>query len=207
MSVEASSGIVALARNWDHVLDADVAEGIVLYMRRLLEWNVSVNLTGARTITDLLSEHLPDSFAMSRLVPAGSNVVDVGAGGGLPGVPFALLRPDCSVTLLEPRAKRVAFLNTAVRDCACKNTVVVRARLEEVESNLFDVAVSRATFPPDEWLVLAPRLLISSGRAVALATDAVRLGTDGANGARLMESFKYTTGNGSTRWAGCYCFT
>jgi 16S rRNA (guanine527-N7)-methyltransferase len=204
MSVEAVSGVLALAGDWSHALDAGVAERVALYLERLLEWNRRVNLTGARTFADLLGEHLPDSFAMSRLVPPASSVVDVGAGGGLPGIPFAILRPDCRTTLLEPRAKRVAFLNTAVRECAYRNALVVRGRLEEVESPHFDVAVSRATFPPDEWLDLAPRLLASSGRAIVLATDPVRPRADSA---RLVDSLEYRASSGSGRWAGCYCFT
>src|SRR5436853_71284 len=82
----------------------------------LLVWNRQINLTGARSLDELLSEHLPDSFALSRLVPQSASVADVGSGGGLPAIPFALLRPDASLTLFETRAKRVAFLRTAIRE-------------------------------------------------------------------------------------------
>jgi len=201
---EARSGVLALARQWPRAVGEEVADRIALYMRRLLEWNQRVNLTGARGLEDLLGDHLPDSFAMSRLVPEGSSVIDVGAGGGLPGIPFSILRPDCRVTLLEPRAKRVAFLNTTVRETTCGNVSVVRARLEEVGSSRFDVAVSRATFSPEMWLDLAPPLLIGSGRALLLTTLEVR---PRATNARLVDSVGYKTSGGSARWAGCYCFT
>jgi 16S rRNA (guanine527-N7)-methyltransferase len=201
---EARSDVLSVARDWPGTVGEDVADRIALFMRRLLEWNQRVNLTGARSFEDLLGEHLPDSFAISKLVPLDSSVVDVGAGGGLPGIPFALLRPDCRVTLLEPRAKRVAFLNTAARETACKNVSVVRARLEEVASLRFDVAVSRATFSPEEWLELGPSLLLASGRVVLLTTFAVK---PRAANARLVDSVGYETSGGSARWAGCYCFT
>jgi 16S rRNA (guanine527-N7)-methyltransferase len=201
---EARSDVLSVARDWPGTIGEDVADRIALFMRRLLEWNQRVNLTGARSFEDLLGEHLPDSFAISKLVPLDSSVVDVGAGGGLPGIPFALLRPDCRVTLLEPRAKRVAFLNTAARETACKNVSVVRARLEEVGALRFDVAVSRATFSPEKWLELGPSLLLASGRVVLLTTFAVK---PRAANARLVDSVGYKTSSGSARWAGCYCFT
>jgi 16S rRNA (guanine527-N7)-methyltransferase len=173
-------------------------------MRRLLEWNQRVNLTGARSIRELLGEHLPDSFALCRLVPEGSDVVDVGSGGGLPAIPFSILRHDCRITLLEPRAKRVAFLKTAARECGCANIKVVRGRLEDVTSSRFDVATSRATFPPNRWLELAPSVLAPEGRFVVLANLADR---PSSMKVRLIDSVEYRTTNNTMRWAGCYCST
>lgn len=201
---EARSGVLSVARDWTDAVADDVAVRIAVYMKRLLEWNRQVNLTGARSFQQLLGEHLPDSFALSKLVPLDSSVVDVGSGGGLPGIPFALLRPDCRVTLLEPRAKRVAFLNTAARETACKNVSVVRARLEEVALLRSDVAVSRATFPPETWLELGPSMVVASGRVVVLSTFEVK---PRAANARLIDSVGYKTSAGLARWAGCYCFT
>lgn len=201
---EARSGVLSVALDWPGSVGEDVAERIALFMRRLLDWNRRVNLTGARSFEDLLGEHLPDSFAISKLVPLDSSVVDVGAGGGLPGIPFALLRPDCRVTLLEPRAKRVAFLSTAARETACKNVSVVRARLEEIASLRFDVAFSRATFSPEKWLELGPSLVNAPGLVVVLTNVSVK---PKAANARLVDSVGYRTSGGSTRWAGCYCFT
>src|SRR5450631_204870 len=106
MFEQSSSGVLNLAHRWLFSLTTDAAERVCLYFRRLLEWNVRVNLTGARSMVDLIGNHLPDSFAVSRFVPVGSDVVDVGSGGGLPAIPFSIIRPDCRVTLLEPRAKR-----------------------------------------------------------------------------------------------------
>jgi 16S rRNA (guanine527-N7)-methyltransferase len=204
MLEEATSGVLALAALWKFPVGKESSARIAVYMKRLLEWNRRVNLTGARSLEDLLGEHLPDSFAMSQLVPPGSRVVDIGSGGGLPGIPFALLRPDCRVTLVEPRAKRVAFLNMAVRDTACDNVAVMRARLEEIGSERFDVAVSRATFPPEEWLELARSIVLPSGRVVLLTSVAV---VPRVSSVQLVGSVEYRTSAGSRRWTGCYCFT
>lgn len=198
------SGILSLAQDWSFAMSDDVAGRISLYMNRLLEWNRRVNLTGARTDVELLRDHLPDSFALSRFVTDGCNVIDVGSGGGLPAIPFAILRPDCRITLLEPRAKRVAFLNTAVRVCGCKNASVVRERLEGFEFSGFSVATSRATFAPDEWLEKGRRLVEPGGRVVLLTTaDAVPR----VDGMRVLDFVRYRTAGDSSRWAGCYCFT
>jgi 16S rRNA (guanine(527)-N(7))-methyltransferase GidB len=198
------SGILKLARAWSFVVPEEIADRIALYTQRLLEWNQRVNLTGARTVNDLLGEHLPDSFALARLVPETSDIVDIGSGGGLPAVPLALLRPDCRITLVEPRAKRVAFLNMVTRVCGCAHVKVVRARLEDLQGSRFSIATSRATFPPEEWLELAPMLLDRGGRAIVLSTGQVR---PEIAKPRLVDSIEYRTAGGAPRCAGCYCFT
>jgi 16S rRNA (guanine527-N7)-methyltransferase len=204
MSDEARLGVIRLADKWSIDMGGGMAERIAFFLQQLLLWNERVNLTGSRSIGDLLDQHLPDSFALARLVPERSQVVDVGSGGGLPAVPFSILREDCHVTLVEPRAKRVAFLNTAVRTCGCTSVAVFRGRVEDLPEPRFSVAISRATFPPEEWLRLAPSLLIPGGRAVVLTTSQLR---DGAAGTRVLESVEYQTAGGISRWAGCYCFT
>jgi len=204
MSEASTSGLLDLSRKWSVSLTKDVAARVFLYFRRLLEWNVRVNLTGARSMADLMGDHMPDSFAVSRLVPADSDLVDVGSGGGLPAIPFSIIRPDCRVTLLEPRAKRIAFLNTAVRECGCANVRVVRGRIEDWGTSRFSVATSRATFPPDEWLEKAPLLLGSGGRIILLTT------VDGRHKAgdhQVVDSVEYQTSTGTRRWAGCFCST
>jgi len=102
--------LARLAEEWKFPLSPETTKRVIEFCRLLIAWNVRVNLTGARTVAEVVGEHVVDAFAMARLVPPGSSVVDVGAGGGLPGVAFAILRPDARLTMVEPRAKRVAFL-------------------------------------------------------------------------------------------------
>jgi 16S rRNA (guanine527-N7)-methyltransferase len=198
------AGLLDLAREWSIELPPSSPERIGRYLRLLLLWNERVNLTGARDMDELFAEHLVDSFALCRLVPRDCSVIDVGSGGGLPAVPFSMLRPDCRVDLLEPRSKRIAFLNTVVRECGCRNASVVRGRSEDYKGGPFDVATSRATFSPDCWLGLAPSLLVPSGRIVVFTT--VELRPD-AGRLRLVDSLEYAVPGHATRWAGCYCST
>jgi 16S rRNA (guanine527-N7)-methyltransferase len=204
MSEDRRSDILMLGKQWTFSLSADVADSIVLFMQQLLLWNERVNLTGARTIGDLLGEHLPDSFALAKLIPERAQVIDVGSGAGLPAIPFALLRPDCRVTLVEPRAKRVAFLNTAVRTCGCKQISIFRKRFEDLHDVRFSVATSRATFSPEAWLKMAPSLLSPNGKIIVLTTNQIQLENSQP---ALIDSIEYRSSSGASRWAGCYCFT
>lgn len=196
--------ILALANQWSSSMTMEVAERILRFFLRLLEWNARVNLTGAQSISGLIGDHLPDSFALSRMVPFGCDVLDVGSGGGLPAIPFLLMRPDCLVTLSEPRAKRVAFLNAAVREFGCGNAKVVRSRFEDFASIHFGVVTSRATFRPSEWLDIGFSALSPGGRLVLLSTEEAHP-DDGAK--RLLDSVGYCTASGASRWAGCFCST
>ncbi|MEO0324750.1 MAG: RsmG family class I SAM-dependent methyltransferase [Myxococcota bacterium] len=124
-----------------------------------------------------------DAYVLARttLVPERSRLLDVGAGAGAPGIPLAVLRPDLEITLLEPRRRRVAFLRTAVGSLGLAPRVrVVEGRLgdgPEPELSPFDVAMSRATFAPKEWLRrgpwLAPRVLVLAARDLPPGADGV----------------------------------
>jgi 16S rRNA (guanine527-N7)-methyltransferase len=165
---------LALARRWQSTSETEGLRRLDRFCARLLEWNARINLTGARDLATLREEHLPDAFAMAQVVPAGSAVIDVGSGGGLPAVPFACLRPDCAVTLVEPRAKRTAFLRTVTRELGTPTTVV-EGRLEALDpdQHRHDVASSRATFAPEEWLALAPRLVRPGGLVLVFTTPEI----------------------------------
>jgi 16S rRNA (guanine527-N7)-methyltransferase len=165
--------VVAAARRFGRPISREAGTGVARYCELLLRWNERINLTGARTLDELLREHLPDSFALAALVGAQARVIDVGSGGGLPAVPFSLLRPDAAVTLVEPRAKRVAFLRTAVRELGLACTVVA-GRVDTVKDR-FDVASSRATFPPAEWLQEGSRLVVPGGHVLFLVHETAEL--------------------------------
>jgi 16S rRNA G527 N7-methylase RsmG len=116
-------------------------------------------------------------------------------------MPFAILRSDCQVTLVEPRAKRTAFLHAAVRSAACTNVLVKRARVEELGGSRYDVAASRATFPPSEWLALAQKLVKADGAVLVFTAQEM----DGRGGSLfLRQRVAYETGKGSPRWLGVF---
>lgn len=197
----ASEAVSAQARSWGVPAASGQIDRIAAYFDLLLEWNVRVNLTGARSLEELLGDHLPDSFALARLCPAASVVVDVGAGGGLPGVPFSVLRPDCRTLLVEPRAKRTAFLATAKRVLGCATMEVARCRHDELSRGSFDVASSRATFPPEAWIEAGSPLVRAGGRVVVFTAVALPYNQGGF---ALVDSVEYGTRAGVPRWAGAF---
>src|SRR4051812_21290952 len=108
--------LAALAAEWSVPSDPAQRAALIRYCELLLTWNAHINLTGARTLDALLDMHLPDAFALAGALEGRARVVDVGSGGGLPGIPLAVLRPGLELVLVEPTAKKVAFLRTAIRD-------------------------------------------------------------------------------------------
>jgi 16S rRNA (guanine527-N7)-methyltransferase len=151
---------------------AEGAELLARYLALLLPWNLRVNLTGARSADEVLDRHLADAFALLPHLPAGRfRLADVGAGAGFVGVAVAALRPDAHCVLLEPIGKKHAFLRAVARELPLPNLEPRAERLENhlarEDFELFDVAVSRATWPPLEWLDRARALLRPGGLVAA----------------------------------------
>jgi len=171
-------------------------EQIGQFLELLLLWNQKVNLTGARSIEDLLNDHLPDSFSMAKIIPSDFNVVDIGSGGGLPGIPFAILRPESKILLVEPRAKRTAFLLQACRQLKLSHVTVLRGRLEEIQPQNHVYLSSKATFDPQTWINLSISLCVADSRVLAF------LGRE-TNPNELtptpFQKFHYLTGNNVPR--------
>lgn len=111
-------------------------------------------LIGPREVPRLWDRHLLNSAVLGELVPADARVIDVGSGAGLPGIPLALARPDLTVVLLEPLARRAAFLTECIAALSLDTVTVVRGRAEEghVRRALgtADVVTARAVAPLDK---------------------------------------------------------
>lgn len=143
-----------------------ILEGLETYLEEVIRWGRKVDLVAPRTLDELLELSFVDAIVLanaekSRLGSgARARFVDVGTGGGAPGIPLAILLselPDCSFTFVEPRDKRVAFLHHLLGRLQLPGSRVVRARSDSLEE-AYDVAVSRATLPPPEWVAEGARL-------------------------------------------------
>lgn len=142
-------------------------------LSRLLDlvvtWNARVDLTAARNERELVDLYLADALVLAArhprpLEPRDAEAwTDVGSGAGAPGLVLAALRPDLQLTLVEPRAKRIAFLRTAVGSLSLPRPAkLVDLRSSAVRAASTEVAVSRATFAPAEWLAEGARLARST---------------------------------------------
>jgi 16S rRNA (guanine527-N7)-methyltransferase len=130
---------------------------------------VQQGLIGPRETARLWDRHLLNCAAVAELIPPASSVIDLGSGAGLPGMVIAMLRPDAQVVLLEPMARRVAFLEECVRELGLANTSVCRGRAEEMTGRLAaDVVTARAVAPMDRLAGLALGLARPGGLVLAM---------------------------------------
>jgi 16S rRNA (guanine527-N7)-methyltransferase len=167
--------LVEVASRLDVSLPDGASEALETWLDLLVAWNVRVDLTAARGTDELVDLMLADALVLSSRVPEKARVVDVGAGAGAPGLALALVRPDIRVTLVEPLAKRGAFLRTVMGTLGRVDLELVNCTgqgLASVGERRWDVALARATLRPSAWLELAASLLDMGGSAwVFLARD------------------------------------
>jgi 16S rRNA (guanine527-N7)-methyltransferase len=121
------------------------------YLARLLAMNEQMNLTAIKDPTEAWTRHVLDSLSLLPLmadIPAGARLLDVGSGGGVPGIPIALARPDLRVTLVDATHKKVVFLAAVAKALGLANVRAVSGRAEKLaETDLghaFDVVTARA---------------------------------------------------------------
>ncbi|WP_328463997.1 16S rRNA (guanine(527)-N(7))-methyltransferase RsmG [Actinoplanes sp. NBC_00393] len=141
-------------------------------------------LIGPRETPRLWERHLVNCGVMSEIIPFGASVVDVGSGAGLPGIVLAVARPDLAITLVEPLARRTAFLEEAVSTLGLDgNVTVVRGRAEEVAAHLpgADIVTARAVAALDKLAGWCLPLARTDGRLLALkgASAADEIATHG----------------------------
>lgn len=117
------------------------------YCQRLWDWNAKLNLTRHTDYDKFVSRDLIDSLEISRLLEPGQSVLDVGTGGGVPGIVLAILRPDLKVSLCESVGKKVHAVQEILRGLGL-DVPVYHERAEKVVPEVrFDVLVARAVGP------------------------------------------------------------
>jgi 16S rRNA (guanine527-N7)-methyltransferase len=147
----------------------ETVERLDAYVALLLKWQTSINLVSPRTLSEIWTRHILDSAQLLGLAPAGAQRwVDLGSGGGLPGLVIAILGADrigFEMILVESDQRKAAFLRTAAREVGLSRCVSVRAeRIEEVTATLApaDVVSARALAPLSALIALS-RPLLESG--------------------------------------------
>ncbi|WP_106850182.1 16S rRNA (guanine(527)-N(7))-methyltransferase RsmG [Blastococcus sp. Marseille-P5729] len=133
-------------------------------------------LNGPREVPVLWERHLINSALLAylpdRVLPDGASVCDVGSGGGLPGIPLAIARPDLQITLVDPLQRRISYLEQIVGELALENVRIRRGRAGEPDSpdriGRYDVVVSRAVAPLGRLLEWCVPLVADQGHVAAL---------------------------------------
>ncbi|MEX3915569.1 16S rRNA (guanine(527)-N(7))-methyltransferase RsmG [Paraburkholderia sp. BR10872] len=147
-------------------------EQLLDYVALLAKWNAVYNLTAIRDPRQMLIQHILDSLSIVPHLPARADatVLDVGSGGGLPGIVLAIVRPDWQVTLNDIVQKKSAFQSQAKAELGLANLSVVTGRVESLRpgievSKKFDLIVSRAFADLADFVTLA-RHLVAEGGAI-----------------------------------------
>jgi 16S rRNA (guanine527-N7)-methyltransferase len=139
------------------------------YLALMFKWNSVYNLTSLRDPMQMVTHHLLDSLAAVPAFAGAARVLDVGAGGGLPGIVLAIARPDMNVSMIDTVHKKTAFLTQVKAELGLANVTVYTMRVEQLQvSDKFDVITSRAFADLSDFVNWSSHLLAEPGRYIAL---------------------------------------
>ncbi|MDD2663324.1 MAG: 16S rRNA (guanine(527)-N(7))-methyltransferase RsmG [Dechloromonas sp.] len=147
-------------------LPQEAQQRLLAFRDLLLKWNKTYNLTALRDPEQAISHHLLDSLAILPHVGDGA-LLDVGSGGGLPGIPLAIARPQLPVSMVDTVQKKATFLQQAAIQLGLKNVAVHHARVEEMSGQYAQIS-SRAFAEIGLFVRLTRHLLAPGGRWLAM---------------------------------------
>ncbi|MEL7022563.1 MAG: 16S rRNA (guanine(527)-N(7))-methyltransferase RsmG [Pseudomonadota bacterium] len=133
----------------------------------LIKWNRAYNLTAIRDPREIVIKHLLDSLSIESFIDD-ARIIDVGTGGGFPGLPLAIARPSAQFVLLDASAKKVRFVQRASDTLELENVAAVHGRVEDYVEQKFDIVVCRAFASLEDIVALTGHLLASGGRILAM---------------------------------------
>jgi 16S rRNA (guanine527-N7)-methyltransferase len=154
-------------------LQPEQCECLIDYLALLSKWNAVYNLTAIRDPQQMVVQHLLDSLAAAPSFANAHNVLDVGAGGGLPGMVLAIwarqANPSMRIAMIDTVQKKTAFLNQAKAELGLANVTIYTARVEQVQvAERFDTITSRAFADLGDFVNWSRHLLAENGRFIAM---------------------------------------
>jgi len=155
------------------------AEQFVRYLAHLLEWNKTINLTAIIDPKEIIIKHFVDSLAVlvATSFPQNGVVLDVGSGGGFPGIPLKIARPDTRMILVEPIQKKCSFLSSVIGLLKLQDVSTFCGTIEQYAkhplSEPIDMVVVRA-LKYEEIMKHLPDLLTSKGKVVLYRTETIK---------------------------------
>jgi len=157
------------AREMGVALDESQVEVLWRYAHMLREHNKHVNLTSIVSPEGILTLHMLDSLSLAPHLGDGRRIIDVGTGGGFPGVPLAVAFPQREFTLIDGTQKKIRFVAESVAALDIRNVQAVAARAESFQGQKnFDVVIARAVGALTDLLHNAGKLLAPHGRLLAM---------------------------------------
>ncbi|MGB1327430.1 MAG: 16S rRNA (guanine(527)-N(7))-methyltransferase RsmG [Porticoccaceae bacterium] len=162
---ELELGIKTLGLNYS----SHQVEQLLAYLEMLQRWNKAYNLTAIREPIQMIRLHLLDSLAIHPFIQGVKDIIDVGTGPGLPGIPLAILNPDINFTLLDSNGKKTRFLFQAINDLSLSNAREINQRVEKYQpENTFDIILSRAFSSISDMLYQCDHLVSNNGCFLAM---------------------------------------
>lgn len=160
-------------------LDIEMRESDIkafsVYLEELKKWNEKINLTSLRSDKDITIKHFLDSLTAARFLKDNnvSSLLDIGSGGGFPGIPLKIVMPELKVTLLEAIEKKVNFLKHVIRTLGLNNIEAIKGRAEDEEiikayKTSFDCVISRALSSIKDYINLAEPYIKEKGIILAM---------------------------------------
>lgn len=177
-TIDLTEGLEAGIQSLGLTLSAAQQEKLLAYLALLSKWNKVYNLTAVRDPAQMVTHHLLDSLAAVTAFTGAENVLDVGAGGGLPGMILAIwaaeAQPEMRISMIDTVHKKTAFLTQVKAELQLSNVTIYTARVEQLQlSQLpkrqpFDVITSRAFAELNDFINWSQHLLAPGGRYIAL---------------------------------------
>lgn len=157
-------------------ISAEQAGQLGRHAAELERWNQKINLTAITDPFEAAVKHFLDSLAPVQWIPAGAVLLDIGSGGGFPGLPLKIHRPDLPITLVEATGKKVSFLTQVIRLLELDGIQALHGRAEAPEDfpglpGACDVVICRALAALDKFVVLAHPFLRPGGRLIAMKQE------------------------------------
>jgi len=159
-----------LCREQEMALEPDMQEKLVRYCSLLEEWNLKVNLISRKEDAPVIVKHIFHSLLISRChtFKPGEKVLDLGTGGGLPGIPLSIAFPATQFLLVDATGKKIAACKAMIKELGITNAIALHTRVEELKGVVFDTVLSRQVAPLDELCAYASRLLKPGGSLICL---------------------------------------
>ena len=164
------------AKDFDIHVDKRKIEKFAIHALELMKWNQKTNLTAITDPFDVAVKHFLDSIIPMKVIPSNASLLDIGSGGGFPGIPLKICLPSLSVTLIDASRKKVSFLKHIIRMLELKNIDALHIRADEFVNTphidkTFNVVISRALSSMTNIALTALPFLKEEGVIIAMRAN------------------------------------